>query len=239
LLIRSGIRGRHRRSARRQLLQIVLQEADFYASSTNTNGFPVLVVGWRRSVAHGDEIDPVDRNLIIKHHVADDRFSHLLRIRDCGLAFAGSEALHLDNVAALTFNAIRHFIECIFGVLAQDGLAGTETDLGLVGGLVLVNVADHGLDRLDAGGGLLGALLRGSGLVASIDGVLIGFVGFIGGQLDTSLGTGVGVADGLAIGGGQIVELIYAITDGIGLPLYVALAGKGLTRPQKPSRAGA
>ena len=78
-------------------------------------------------------------------------------------------------------------IKGVLGVLAQDGLSGAEANFGLVRSLVLVNVADHGFDRLDAGGDLLRGLLRRGGLVAGVDGVLVGLVGLVRGQLDAGL----------------------------------------------------
>jgi len=56
--------------------------------------------------------------------------------------------------------------------------------------------------------------------------VLIGLIGLVRSQLDASLGAGVGVLDRLAVGGGQVIQLIDAVADGVGLPLYVGLAGE-------------
>ncbi len=94
---------------------------------------------------------------------------------------------------------------------------GRKQDLSLVRGLVLVDVADHGLDGLDAGGDLLRGLLRGGGLVAGVDGVLIGGVSLVGSELDASLGARVGVFDRLAVAGGQFIEFVDAVADRLGL----------------------
>ena len=72
-------------------------------------------------------------------------------------------------------------VECVLGILAQHSLAGTEPDFSLIRGLVLIDIANHLLDRLDTRGSLLRGLLCHGGLIARIHGVLIGFVGFIGG----------------------------------------------------------
>src|SRR5439155_18168835 len=114
------------------------------------------------------------------------------------------------------------------GILAQNTLPGTEADLGLVSGFVLIDVADHALDRRQASVGLLRGLLGGLGLVASVDGMLVGFVGLIGRHLNALLGAAVHVLDHLRVGGGELVELIHAVTNRLSLTLDVFLAGKGI-----------
>jgi 4-hydroxymandelate oxidase len=87
---------------RSQLLQIVLQEADFdTATGDALTGFASPAGGLRRSVAHADEVNPVDRNLMVENQVADNRLGHLLRVRDRRLSVTGREALHFDDVTAL------------------------------------------------------------------------------------------------------------------------------------------
>src|SRR5437868_4317190 len=71
-----------------------------------------------------------------------------------------------------------------------------------------------------------GSLLRQLGLGFRVDGMLISFVGLGRGQTDAFLGTRIDVLDHLAVGGGQFVELVDAIPDGLGLPLDILLAGK-------------
>jgi hypothetical protein len=66
---------------------------------------------------------------------------------------------------------------------------------------------------LNASSDLLRALLRRGGLVAGVDCVLIGFVGFVGSQPNARMGS--------------VCRCTYF------------LRAKGLTRPQKPSRDGA
>src|SRR6266700_1643172 len=56
--------------------------------------------------------------------------------------------------------------------------------------------------------------------------MLISFVGLGRGQTDAFLGARIDVLDHLAVGGGQFVELVDAIPDGLGLPLDILLASK-------------
>jgi len=134
--------------------------------------------------------------------------------------------LDFEDVSALTLHAGSHLVKSVFRVLAQDGLARTEADFGLVRSLVLVDVADHGLNVLDASGDLLRGLLRRSGLVAGVDGVLVGFIGLVGSEFNARLRTRVDVFDLLGVGRGQFVEFVNAVTDRFSLPLYIFLAGE-------------
>ena len=126
----------------------------------------------------------------------------------------------------MTFHRVSHFVQSIFCVLAEYGLAGLKADFCLVRSLVLVDVSNNRFHGLDASGSHLCALLRCGGFVASVDGVLIGFISFVGGQLDAGLGALIGVFDRLAVSRGQIVQFVNAITDGLGLALNVFLAGE-------------
>src|SRR5207302_4119685 len=110
-----------------------------------------------------------------------------------------------DDVATLIPERGRHIVKSLFGLLAQNALAGTETDFGLGGSLVLVDVANHLLDRREAGRSLLRGLLRLLGTVAGIGGVLVGFVRLGRRQLDALRCAAVDVLDHLAIRGGELV----------------------------------
>src|SRR5271169_1854340 len=114
-----------RSRGRSKLFQIVLQKAYFYAPTAGSLGLG-LVIGVRarhRSIAHAYHVNPVDRYVVVQHEVSHHGIRHLLRGGNGGLAVAGGEALHFDNVAALALQRSRHIIEGGFGVLAQDALA--------------------------------------------------------------------------------------------------------------------
>src|SRR5450759_3579481 len=119
-----------------ELLQVVLQEADFDAASADTLGLRSFIGGRCGCIAHANEIDAIDGNLVVEDEITHDRLGHLLRVGDCGLTLAGGEALHFDDVSALTLDAASHGVESVLGILAEDGLAGAEADFGLVGSLV-------------------------------------------------------------------------------------------------------
>src|ERR1700722_1013800 len=130
LLVHAGCR----RSIAGELFQIILQQADFHAATVGV----LRLVGFIRSggsVAHADQVDAINGDLVVKDEIAHHRLGHLLRVLDRDLALAGRESLHFNDVAALALNAASHFIEGILRVLAQYALAGTETNLGLVGSL--------------------------------------------------------------------------------------------------------
>src|SRR5579862_4092071 len=61
LLVRS--RYRSGRIAR-ELLQIVLQQADFHASAAHALGVSILIRASDRGIAHADKVDPVERNVM-------------------------------------------------------------------------------------------------------------------------------------------------------------------------------
>src|SRR4030088_3083276 len=77
LLVRAGCWGRR---VAGELLQIVLQQADLNASAAHVLGLGVLIGGGNWGVTHAYEVDPVDRNLMVKYQVTHDRLSHLLRV---------------------------------------------------------------------------------------------------------------------------------------------------------------
>ena len=56
--------------------------------------------------------------------------------------------------------------------------------------------------------------------------MLVGFVGFGRGQANAFLGARIDVLDHLAVGGGQLIEFVDTIPDGLGLPLHVLFAGE-------------
>ena len=99
-----------------------------------------------------------------------------MRSLDGSRAASRGEALHFDDVAALILQRGGHIIESGLGVLAQNGLAGAEANLGLVSRFVLVDIADHLLHRGQTGVGLSRGLLRGLSFVTGIDGVLVSLV---------------------------------------------------------------
>src|SRR5262249_32381306 len=104
--------------------------------------------------------------------------------------------------------------------------------------LVLVDVADHGLNRLNLGRGLLGGLLRYGCFIASVDSVLIGLIGLVGSQLDASLRARIGVFNRLAVGSGQVIEFVDAIADRLGLALHILLAGERIDPSPEAFTAG-
>ena len=163
---------------------------------------------------------------MVEHQVAHHGLGHLLRSRDGGLSLAGGEALDFDDVATLSLYAAGHLVKSVLCILAQHGLASAEADFGLVRGLVLVDVADHVLDRLHPGGYLLRGILRLGGFVAGVYGVLVSFVRLVRSQLDASGSARIDVLDLLAVLRSQLIEFIDAVPDGLGLPLYVVLAGE-------------
>src|SRR5581483_4519081 len=119
-------RSRARAGVRRQLLQIILQQADFDPAAGDALRLRALFGRRDGSIAHADDVDAVDRNLMVKHQVADHRVRHLLRILDGGLAATCREALHFDNVPALSLQRGSHVIQSLLRVLAQHRLSGAE-----------------------------------------------------------------------------------------------------------------
>src|SRR5882724_8067385 len=83
------------------LVQVVLEQADFDAAAADADRLSVGVI--LRRIAHSDHEYPVDRNLMIQNEIANNSIGHLLRVADGGLSVTGREALHFNNVAALIF----------------------------------------------------------------------------------------------------------------------------------------
>src|ERR1039458_5464523 len=115
LLILSRRRGGARRS---KLLQVVLQEADFNAATRDALWLGIAGRSRRRCITHADEINPVDRNVVVQRQIADDRLGHLLRVGNRHLSMTRREALDFDDVATLALQRGGHFIESVLGVLA-------------------------------------------------------------------------------------------------------------------------
>ena len=134
------------------------------------------------------------------------------------------EALNFDDVAALVLQRSGHFIESVLGVLAQHRLSGLEKNFGLGGGLVLIDVGDHLLDRVQTRVSLLRGLLRGLRLVAGLDGMLIGFAGLGRSELDSLLRARIGILDRPGVGGSQLIEFVDAVADWLRLPRDIFLA---------------
>src|SRR5215470_14888415 len=64
--------GRRRWGAGSQLIQVVLQEADFNASAGGPLRLRITRVGGlRRGIAHTDEIDAVDRDVVVQNEITD------------------------------------------------------------------------------------------------------------------------------------------------------------------------
>ena len=209
---------------RSELLQVILQEADFNAATGDALGLCFTRRDW--GIAHADQINPVDGNVVVQRQVADDRLSHLLRSRDGHLSVAGCETLHFDYVAALILQRGGHFIESVLGLLAQHGLSRPEKDFGLRRRLILIDVGDHLLDRVQARVCLLRSLLSGLRFVVGIDGMLIGLIRLGRSQLDSLLRARIGIFDRLAVRGRQLIEFVDAVADGLRLARDVFLARK-------------
>src|ERR1019366_7948895 len=99
-----------------------------------------------------------------------------------------------------------------------------EKDFGLGRGLVLIDVGDHLLDRVQTSVRLLRGLLRGLRLVAGFDGMLIGLAGLGRSELDSLLRARIGILDRPGVGGSQLIEFVDAVADRLGLPRDVFFA---------------
>ena len=122
---------------------------------------------------------------MVQNQITDDRFGHLLRTRDRHLSTTGGKTLDFDDIATLILQRGGHIIESGLGVLAQHRLSRLEKNFGLSCGLVLIDVGDHLLDRVQAGVRLLRGLLRGLRLVAGVDGMLVGLIGLVRSEQDS------------------------------------------------------
>ncbi len=138
--------------------------------------------------------------------ITHDRVSHLLRTGDGGLAVAGGEALDLDDEVVLVLQPAGHLVERIFGLLAQTRLAGAEANFGLRAALVAVEAANHIFRCGNAGRGTARGRLRLLRASRGIGGVRIGQRGLLRRKLQTVLGAGVDVFDGVSVGRGQLIQ---------------------------------
>src|SRR6185369_17749705 len=151
---------------------------------------------------------------------------HLLGVLDGGLTVTSGETLHFDDVSALTLQRRSHVVQGLLGILAEDALAGLEADFGLGCGFVLIDISNYLLDSGQAGGCLLRGVLRGLGAVTGVNRVLIGLIRLAGSELNALLRTRINVLDHLAVAGGELIELIDAVADGLRLPLHIFLASE-------------
>src|SRR5258708_20132103 len=71
--------------------------------------------------------------------------------------------------------------------------------------------------------GLLRGLLRRLRPGAGVDGMLIRLIRLRGRELNSLLRARIGVLDRLAVGGGQLIEFVDAVADGLGLTRNVFL----------------
>ena len=127
-------------------------------------------------------------------------------------------------------------VERVLGLFAQHGLARAETNLCLRGGLVLIDVPDHGLNCGEAGVNGGRRLLGHLSLVGRLQRMLISFIDLGGRKTNAFLGARIAVLDHLAIGSSQLIEFGDTIADGLKIPLYIVLAGKWVQ--DEPCQAG-
>src|ERR1700692_2708675 len=77
-------------AGRSKLLQVILQETDFNATTGNALRLRFRIRGAAGNwcVAHADEVNAIDRNVMVEDEIADHRLGHLLRVGDCDLSVA-------------------------------------------------------------------------------------------------------------------------------------------------------
>src|SRR5581483_1354319 len=75
-------------AVRRELLEVVLQQADFNAAAAHALRLLAVLSSLRRGIAHAENVDPVDRNLVVLDQVTNHSIGHLARSRDRGLSVA-------------------------------------------------------------------------------------------------------------------------------------------------------
>src|SRR5215470_15635852 len=139
---------------RSRIAQAILHQVDLHASAGGA--MHLAIPCGQRCIAHADGVDAVYRDVMVQHQVTDYHLRHVARTGDSGAAVAGSEALYFQDVSLLGLQRFGHLIESSLGVLAQNGLAGTEADLSLRNRRVLIEPAHRLLHAGDLGGGSLG-----------------------------------------------------------------------------------
>src|SRR5260221_1737254 len=179
-----------------------------------------------RRVAHADGVDAINRHFMVEYQITDHGLSQLPRVLDRRPTVAGREALDFHDVSLLIFQRGRHLVERIFGVLAQYGLAGTETDFSLRDRLVLIKLGHRLLHGGNTRGGLLRGLLGLSGAIAGVYGVRFRFIGFGHGLANAFGSASINLSDHARVLGRELVQFIYAARNRLVLPLRIFLAGK-------------
>ena len=101
-----------------------------------------------------------------------------------------------------------------------------EADLSLRSRLILVNVADHLLDRVQASAGLNRRLVRLLCAITGVNSVLVGLRRLRVCLANTFLRAGINILDLAGILCRQIVEFIYPIANRAELSLHVLLASE-------------
>ena len=100
-------------AARGQLLKIILKQADFYTATAHALRLLAVVGGSGRcgSVAHTENVNPVNRDFVVLDQVTHYGVGHLARGGNRGLSLTRREALHFDDVSALALHRLGHLIE--------------------------------------------------------------------------------------------------------------------------------
>ena len=97
---------------------------------------------------------------MIDDQIANDALRHILRAGDRSAALAGRESLDLHDCAALSLHLFGKLIESLFRLRTQSLLSGTEANLSIRNGLVLIKRTEGLLYRVEASARELNALLR-------------------------------------------------------------------------------
>ena len=119
--------------------EIVLKQADFDASAAATLGARI----GGGCVAQTQNMNAVERDLVVENEVAHDGIGHLLRIGDSGLTVSRGITADFNDVAVLILQRTGHLVEGVFRLLAQNALTRTEAELGLRSLLVLPEAANR------------------------------------------------------------------------------------------------
>ena len=93
-------------------------------------------------IAKRDQVNPVDRNLVIDDEVANHGIGQLLRSIDTGLTtYSVRVALHFDDVTLLSLKLSRDLVDRVLRLGIQRHLTRTEVNLGIRDRLVLVKAS--------------------------------------------------------------------------------------------------